>query len=108
MAITDLYLLQKKDLKKAANVLTRAFHNDPLICLIYPNDEERIKYSPSLWEFLSLDGIRSGEVYSPSENIEGIAKWLPPGKEHRLQTCSSYSYWFTILPTYRRILGFNL
>ncbi len=82
MTIKDLYLLQKSDLKKASQVLTRSFHNDPLICLIFPNEEERVKYSPSLWEFLLRDGVRKGEVYAPSKNIEGTAKWLPPGKEH--------------------------
>ena len=82
MVIKNLYLLQKNNLKKASEVLTRAFNKDPLIRLIYPNDEERTKYSPYLWEYLLLDGIRYGEVYAPSENIEGTAKWLPPGKEH--------------------------
>ena len=82
MTINDLYLLQKKDLKEASKVLTRSFHNDPLICLIYPNEEERKRYSPSLWEYLLLDGIRYGEVYAPSKIIEGTAKWLPPGKAH--------------------------
>ena len=60
----------------------RAFHNDPLICLIYPDEEERRMYSPFLWEYLLRDGIRYGEVYSPSDKIEGTAKWLPPGKVH--------------------------
>ena len=82
MTIKDLYLLKKKDLKKASFVLTRAFHNDPLICLIYPNEEERKQYSPYLWEFILRDGIRYGEVFAPSDRIEGTAKWLPPGKEH--------------------------
>jgi len=82
MIVKEIYLVQKKDLKKASTVLMRAFHDDPLIRLVYPNDEERIKYSPYLWEYLLLDGIRYGEVYSPSDLIEGIAKWLPPGKEH--------------------------
>ncbi len=82
MIIKDLYLLTKKDLKKASLVLTRAFHNDPLICLIYPDEEERRTYSPFLWEYLLRDGIRCGEVYAPTSNIEGTSKWLPPHKEH--------------------------
>ena len=82
MVIKKLYLLQKKDLNKASRVTTRAFHNDPLIRLVYPNDDERRRYSPYLWKYLLLDGIRYGEVYSPTSKIEGTAKWLPPGKEH--------------------------
>jgi ribosomal protein S18 acetylase RimI-like enzyme len=82
MVANDLYLLTKKDLKKASLMLTRAFHNDPLVCLIYPNEDERKKYSPFLWEYLLRDGIRYGEVYSPSDKIEGTAKWLSPSKVH--------------------------
>lgn len=82
MFIKSLYLLKKKDLKKASLMLTRAFHNDPLICLIYPDEEERKLYSPFLWEYLLRDGIRYGEVYAPTSIIEGTAKWLPPRKEH--------------------------
>lgn len=82
MSIENLYLLTMKDLKKASMILTRAFHNDPLVCLIYPNEEERMIFSPFLWEFLLRDGIRHGEVYAPTSKIEGTAKWLPPGKEH--------------------------
>ncbi len=82
MLIKGLYLLKKKDLKKASFMLTRAFHYDPLICLIYPDEIERRTYSPFLWEYLLLDGIRYGEVYAPTSKIEGTAKWLPPHKEH--------------------------
>jgi ribosomal protein S18 acetylase RimI-like enzyme len=82
MVIKELYQLTKRDLKKAAGVLTKAFHNDPLVVLVYPNEEERKKYSPYLWESLLKDGIRYGEVYAPTSKIEGTAKWLPPGKEH--------------------------
>ncbi|MCE7741607.1 MAG: GNAT family N-acetyltransferase [Candidatus Heimdallarchaeota archaeon] len=77
-----MYLIQKKDVEKATEVLTRAFHEDPLIKLIFPDSEERKRYSPVLWKFMTRDGINCGEVYSPTDKIEGVAKWLPPGKEH--------------------------
>ena len=80
--LKNLYKLKKKDIHKATNVLVRAFHEDPLIQLIYPNPDERIRYSSILWVFLLRDGIKYGEVYSPTEKIEGVAKWLPPGREH--------------------------
>ncbi|MHA1256965.1 MAG: hypothetical protein ACTSPS_15335, partial [Promethearchaeota archaeon] len=28
------------------------------------------------------DGIKYGEVYSLTSKVEGVAKWLPPRKEH--------------------------
>ena len=82
MKLKELYLIQKKDVDEATTVLTRAFHEDPLIKLIYPNQDERKLFTPILWRFLTKDGLRYGEVYSPSDKIEGVAKWLPPGKEH--------------------------
>lgn len=82
MEIDKLYTIQKKDVKLATDVLTRAFHEDPLICLVYPDSEERTKYSPFLWRYLIKDGLKCGTVYSPTNKIEGVAKWLPPGKEH--------------------------
>ena len=82
MVLEELYLIQKKDVDKATEVLTRAFHEDPLIRLIFPDPEERKRYAPVLWKFMIKDGIKYGEVYSPTKEIEGDAKWLPPGKEH--------------------------
>ncbi|MHA1197881.1 MAG: GNAT family N-acetyltransferase [Candidatus Heimdallarchaeaceae archaeon] len=82
MVLNELYLLQKKDVEKATEVLTRAFHEDPLIQLIFPDPEERKRYSTVIWKFMIKDGINYGEVYSPTSKIEGVAKWLPPGREH--------------------------
>jgi ribosomal protein S18 acetylase RimI-like enzyme len=82
MVLKDLYLVQKKDASKVAQVLAKAFHEDPLIELIFPNQEERRQLTPVLWRFMTKDGIRYGEVYAPSDKIEGVAKWLPPGKAH--------------------------
>lgn len=82
MVLEELYLIQKEDVDKATTVLTRAFHEDPLIKLIYPDSEERKRYTPILWKFLTKDGLKHGEVYSPTKEIEGVAKWLPPGREH--------------------------
>ncbi|MBY9000160.1 MAG: GNAT family N-acetyltransferase [Candidatus Heimdallarchaeota archaeon] len=82
MVLKELYLVQKKDVDKATLTLTRAFHEDPLIQLIFPDSEERKRYAPVLWKFMIKDGIKEGEVYSPTSEIEGVAKWLPPRKEH--------------------------
>ncbi len=82
MVIKKLYLLKKKDVEKATVTLTRAFHEDPLVQLIFPNPEERKRYSQVFWKFMIKDGVKYGEVYSPTSKIEGVAKWLPPRKEH--------------------------
>ena len=82
MTIKELHLIQKKYIEKVVAMLTRAFHEDPLIQLIFPNPEERKRYSQVFWKFMIKDGIKYGEVYSSTSKIEGVAKWLPPGKEH--------------------------
>jgi ribosomal protein S18 acetylase RimI-like enzyme len=82
MFLEELYLITGKDVELATAVLTKAFHEDPLIELIFPSPEERRMLTPVLWRFMIKDGINYGEVYSPTEKIEGVARWLPPGKEH--------------------------
>ncbi|MHA1201157.1 MAG: hypothetical protein ACTSQ4_01380 [Candidatus Heimdallarchaeaceae archaeon] len=82
MVLEELYLIQKEDVEKATITLTRAFHEDPLIRLFYPDSEERKRHSQALWKFMIKDGIKYGEVYSLTSKIEGVAKWLPPRKEH--------------------------
>lgn len=69
MMIKDLYRLNMKDVLRAVTVFTRAFHNDPLVCIMYPNDEERKKLSTYLWKLIIRDGIRYGEVLHP------LASW---------------------------------
>ena len=78
MVLENLFQIKKKDVDQATLVLTKAFHEDPLIQLIYPDPEERKIFSPILWSFMIKDGINYGEVYAPSNKIEGVAKWLPP------------------------------
>jgi GNAT superfamily N-acetyltransferase len=71
----SLYGLQKKDIRRAAVALADAFAQDPLwkavLCDATPTQKVSVFETP-LWYCLKY-----GEVYATSENLEGIAAWLP-------------------------------
>ncbi len=73
--LDNLYRLQKKDIHRAAIVLADAFQHDPVWNAVLGNAtlaqrvyafETPIRYS-----------LKYGEVYAPSETLEGVAAWLP-------------------------------
>ena len=75
--LESLIRIDKNNVEPAINVLSKAFRDYPLLQYYFPNDSirERISYY-----FLSLavySGIRYGEVYATSINLEGIAIWIP-------------------------------
>lgn len=76
--LNNLVFLTKKHIKPASLVLSRAFLNDPLIQWLVPNFNIRAKNLHYLWEITLKIGIKYGEVYGTSENLEGIAIWRPP------------------------------
>lgn len=75
--IKDLYRLKQKDIEKASNVAARAFRDENLIYnTLIPDENERLKLLPHMYSFLLRCGLKKGEVYSPTEEIEGFAIWL--------------------------------
>ena len=63
----------------AADVLTRAFYDDPLTVYVVPDEEKRISFLT--WSFAKFVqyGLSYGHVDTTAGNIEGAALWLPPG-----------------------------
>lgn len=72
---SSLYKVKRRDIKKAVEVLTKAFNTDPLTQFLFPNDEVRQKQSPHYFNFIISYGLKFGEVYAPSPEIEGLAIW---------------------------------
>lgn len=75
---TEPVLLQSADLERATRVLTRAFHDDPGIVWLVPNEGQRRRLL--YWnhrKFLQY-GLRAGRVFTTPESVDGIATWLPP------------------------------
>jgi len=69
--------LKKDNVKTAGEVLGRALYNDPISLYIFPNDEERKEKLKYVFRVTTCIGVRYGEVYATSPNLEGIAIWMP-------------------------------
>jgi ribosomal protein S18 acetylase RimI-like enzyme len=76
--IKDVMQLNKSHIKPAVEVLVRAFWNHPPLQYYFPDEAERERIAPYFFSLSVLNGIRYGEVYATSQNLEGIAVWLPP------------------------------
>ncbi|MFC1552702.1 GNAT family N-acetyltransferase [Candidatus Latescibacterota bacterium] len=62
----------------AADVLTRAFMDDPMHCVVIPDEDERRRSFNLLWNALIIYSLRYGDVHT-TEGTEGVACWLTPG-----------------------------
>lgn len=64
-------------LKAASNVLSKAFHHDPIFSYLIPDTNERLKTLNHYFQHVIKYGLHYGELYS-SPNLEGISVWFPP------------------------------
>jgi ribosomal protein S18 acetylase RimI-like enzyme len=73
--LDSLYPLQKKDIRRAAALLADAFENDPVWNAIFcdATREQRVAAFQTPVRYC----MRYGEVYAPSQNLEGVAAWVP-------------------------------
>jgi ribosomal protein S18 acetylase RimI-like enzyme len=75
--ISDLYKLKKEDIKKAANVLVSAYTEDPMLEIIFKDeDKRRIQF-----EVMLRFCMKYGDVYSTSNNFEGVMAIAPHDKD---------------------------
>jgi ribosomal protein S18 acetylase RimI-like enzyme len=79
--LNNLVRLKKADIK-AAEVLGRAFHGYPLSAYFIPDESERRKKQPAMIRMLMRHGLKFGEVYATSPQMEGVAIWFPPNSKH--------------------------
>ncbi len=65
---------------EAAAVLTRAFHDDPGMAYVFPEEAARRKRSPWCFRMNVRYALRyGGLVHTTAAGIRGVAVWLPPG-----------------------------
>jgi len=72
-----LYRVQKGDIMRASKVLADAFQHDPLwnkICKRESNLEKRLR---NAFEVSVGYCLKYGEVYAPSEDLEGVMGFVP-------------------------------
>ena len=74
-----LYRVQKGDIARASKVLADAFQHDLLWNKIYEGDPDIGKRFHAFFEGGVRYCLKYGEVYAPSENLEGVIG-LVPGK----------------------------
>ena len=75
--IDDLYKIQKKDLKNAVNVLDNAFSEDSMWKEVF-NDEDKNR---ALTEVMVRFCLKYGNVFSTSDNLEGVMAISPHDKD---------------------------
>ena len=75
--LEDLVQLNKSHIRPAAETLTQAFRNYPLLQYSFPDELEREKVAPYFFQYILHYGIRYGDIYATSPNLEGIAVWIP-------------------------------
>ena len=75
--ISDLYKIQKKDLKNAVNVLTNAFSGDSMWKEVF-DDEDKNRV---LTEVMVRFCLKYGNVLSTSDNLEGVMAIAPHDKD---------------------------
>lgn len=61
-------------------MLAKAFYNDPAWVYVLPDEKDREKKLPIAFEIPLRYGIKFGEVYAPSPDLEGVAIWVPGSK----------------------------
>ncbi|UCC20057.1 MAG: GNAT family N-acetyltransferase [Promethearchaeota archaeon] len=84
--LTSLIRLSERHIKPASLVLSRAFQNDPIIRWQIPDANKRLLKTHYIFEIKLRIGVKYGEVYSTSKNLEGIAIW-------RSYKNVNYPYW---------------
>ncbi|MFX0106578.1 MAG: GNAT family N-acetyltransferase [Candidatus Hodarchaeota archaeon] len=78
LELNELIRLSDEHIKPASFVLSRAFQNDPILRWQIPDANTRLAKLHHFWELPLHIGIKYGEVYGTSEDLEGIAVWRPP------------------------------
>jgi len=81
--IANLINLSKDQIKDAGLVAGRAFQDDPVTILSFPDENERKEKLRYGFEMIYKYGLHKGKAMATSENLEGIAIWMPPKEVHQ-------------------------
>jgi ribosomal protein S18 acetylase RimI-like enzyme len=72
-----LHGVQKGDIARVGKVLADAFQHDPLWNKIYEGESDIEKRFRAHFEVPVRYCLKYGEVYAPSEDLEGVVAWVP-------------------------------
>lgn len=74
--LESLVRLNKAHIKPTVDVMTRAFTDAAFLQYYFPDDVKRREMAEYFLSFAVYSGIRYGEAYAPSADIEGVAIWM--------------------------------
>ena len=80
--LSSLVSVRRVDIEKAAETLALAFMDDPLSNTVFQEEATRFHNLLTYFQFRIKYGLKYGEVYSTSNDFEGVAIWLPGKKTH--------------------------
>jgi ribosomal protein S18 acetylase RimI-like enzyme len=72
----DLVLLDRSQIKSAAQTMSQAFHKYPVSLHAFPEEDTRQQKMPPFFRFILHYCQSYGEVYATSPQMEGVAAWL--------------------------------
>lgn len=81
MTNTDLRLLTLSDVEEAAQVLSQAFMDDPLISFILPIRATRIRTLVKFFRVYGEISIKNKRGYGVAEPLQGVAYWKFPEQD---------------------------
>lgn len=70
----------KSEVGATSQVLSRAFHDDPLFTFFIPDARRRQNKLHHVMNTVVRYSVSWGEVYTTSPNFEGVSVWLPSHK----------------------------
>jgi GNAT superfamily N-acetyltransferase len=74
--MSDLYKIEKKDIKKGIDVLVSAYTEDPMMNIAFKEeDKRRIQF-----EVMLRFCVKYGDIFASSDNFEGVMAILPHDK----------------------------
>lgn len=73
----NLLQLNKSHIEHAAEILVRAFRDYPLLQDSFSDELQRRRVAPYFFRFSLYYGIKYGETYATTPNLEGVAVWIP-------------------------------
>src|SRR6266542_6200126 len=75
---SDVVSLAPPAVNAAANVLARAFEDDPVVVWLVPHEQQRSRDLPWAMNLMTRYALKYGQIDATAGEPEAIALWLPP------------------------------
>lgn len=97
---TDFRQLTLSDVESAAQIISRAFINDPLISFMLPIKRTRIKTLTKFFRAYGEINIKNNRGYGYGEPLQGIAFWKFPNQDNMSISVKSLALFLPLLLTF--------